>query len=97
MRTGDTYVSRDIDLGHIARYEMGNLAHRLHLHARTNHDDEIDLVPIVLLEPHKELIWQLLAKECDVRLHDARFWNIVCAVRIIIVKIARSAALLGPI
>jgi hypothetical protein len=77
-----SHVARYEDLGDVAGQKVGDLGHGGDLHAGAHDDDEIDLVPVDVLEAVEEVVGQGLAEEGDVRLHDARLGDVEGAVRL---------------
>lgn len=61
----------DVDLGDVRVKEGHQLADGGDLEAGADDDDEVRLVAVVVDQAARELVWQRLAEEGDVGLHDA--------------------------
>ena len=48
-----------------------------HLQRGPDDEDQVHKIPVVLHQPVVEGGWEVLAEECDVRLHDSRNRNVV--------------------
>ena len=76
------HVARYEDLGDVAGQKVGDLGHGGNLHAGAHDDDQVDLVPVDVLEAVEEVVGQGFAEEGDVGLHDARLGDVEGTVRL---------------
>ena len=73
----DTYFSGNIELRNMVRQDSDDFRHGGYLQRGPYHENEIHEVSIMTHQPVVEGCREVLAKECDIRLHDARNRDIV--------------------
>ena len=67
---GVAHVSRDKDLRHTRRHEVRNLGDGSDFERCSDDDNEVCVVLVMVREAVVESVWEIFAKECDIRLQQ---------------------------
>jgi hypothetical protein len=60
--------TRNVDLRDMAWENTRDFSHRCYFQRCTNHDDQVHFIAVMVKQTMAELVGQVLAKECNVRL-----------------------------
>lgn len=63
-----TYGARNVDLGYVRWQHARNLRNRSNFQRRSNDNDQVHFVPIMMKETMPKFIGEVFSKECDIRL-----------------------------